>query len=255
MFCRFFQSTKTLMMIRFFVCCALSIGLFVPAAVPAAHAVSPTTALSCGKGVQASEKEENIRESVEKRYGQIADLAAKFVQESYFMGVDEYRTSKGLVSFRRPGKMDWNYEPPDEQRFTSDGSTVWWYQPLQNQVVVRDLTQSFTTDVPVSFLLGVGSLRESFKFKSKCTNEYGIVLTLLPVKENASLDKFYLLVDKKDYTALGARIVDVGGNETAILFMDGVLNKGVEDAHFKFDVPKGTDVIDERKQAAKKEPQ
>lgn len=237
------------MMTRLIAFCLLTSGLLFGTQAAAVAAV-PSGAVSCsGPG---SEKEEGIREAVEKRYQQIADLAAKFSQETFIAGSEEYKMSRGALSFSRPGKMDWTYEPPDEQRFTSDGSTVWWYQPNQNQVVVREMTQSFTSDVPVSFLLGVGSLRESFNFQSKCSNDFGIVLSLVPAKGNPSLVKFLLLVDRKDFSPLGAKMIDIGGNETSILFEDRVLNGGVNEKNFRFEIPKGTDVIDERKQTASK---
>lgn len=183
---------------------------------------------------------------VERQYEHINDLAADFRQSSYFLGTDEHKQSGGKVYFLRPGKMDWVYAAPDEQRFVSDGESVWWYQPSLQQANVRTLSQSFVTDVPVSFLLGVGKLHEEFRLESACASSGGVVLTLLPQRPSASLDKFLLLVDPADHSPRGARILDVGGNETSIVFSGIALNKGVEGKRFHFDVPKGTDVIDER---------
>ncbi len=222
-------------------------GLLILALCPVqTRAEPPSAAISCS-GAALSKQEGGLREAVEKRYHEISDLAAKFSQESFFPSVEASKFSNGTVSFRRAGKMDWTYEAPDEQRFTSDGSTVWWYQPSTNQVIVRDLTQSLISGVPVSFLLGVGSLRESFDFEAKCTTPRGLVLQLVPKKGNANANRFDLLVDRKDFSPLGAKIIDVAGSETSIVFEDRVVNRGVDEKRFSFQIPKGTDVIDERK--------
>lgn len=231
--------------IIFFAACAALLLSQQARSAAAAEDSSPFASLLCPDAAQRKE-EENLLEKVEKRYAEISDLSAKFLQQSYFLGSDETKESGGTVYFKRPGKMDWVYNPPEEQRFTSDGSTVWWYQPKDNQIVLRDLKQSFTSDVPVSFLLGVGKLRESFKFAAKCSVGRGTLISLLPLHANASLDRFFLLVDKKDYSPLGARIVDAGGNETSIIFDTPKLNSGIDGSHFQQSIPKGTDIIDER---------
>ena len=187
-----------------------------------------------------------LLERVELQYEKINDLRARFSQSSYFLGTDESKLSAGEVFFLRPGRMDWVYDSPDTQRFVSDGKSVWWYQPDLSQVTIRRLDQSFVSDVPVSFLLGVGKLRESFNLEKACNSPTGIVLSLLPSKPNASLERFLLLVDSKDASPKGARIRDVGGNETTIIFASPKFNLGVDAKRFAFEVPKGTDIIDER---------
>ena len=44
-----------------------------------------------------------------------------------------------------------------------------------------------------------------------------------------------------------ARLVDAGGNETAIEFSGVHYNSPVDASHFKFEVPRGVDVIDKRR--------
>ena len=201
---------------------------------------------SCLPAQSAAGLAAGLIEKVELQYEKINDLRARFNQTSYFLGTDESKISSGEVFFLRPGRMDWVYGTPDTQRFVSDGQSVWWYQPDLSQVTIRRLDQSFVSDVPVSFLLGVGKLRESFKLESACGTSSGTLLNLLPSKPNASLERFLLLVDSKDASPKGARIRDVGGNETTILFVSPTFNKGVEAKRFAFEVPKGTDIIDER---------
>lgn len=173
-------------------------------------------------------------------------LKADFVQTSYFLGLDKIESSTGMVSFQKVAKMRWDYQTPTKQLFVMDGKNVWFYQPQQNQAIVTDLYNSFKSDVPVSFLLGMGKLSETFNVQSACNTDNGILVTLSPKESDDSLERFYLLVRKSDYAPIGVKIVDLGGNETSILFNNLQLNEKINAAEFEFTPPKGTDIIDNR---------
>ena len=108
------------------------------------------------------------------------------------------------------------------------------------------LKKAFKSDLPVSFLLGVGRLGENFSLTKACKSEAGTVLNLEAKKPDPNLQEFYLLVDRDKQIPIGAKIVDFGGNETSISFQDVELNTALEDSKFSFDIPRGTDVIDQR---------
>lgn len=183
---------------------------------------------------------------VESKYRSVKDLTSEFLQQSLFAGLERRETSKGHLYFAKPGMMDWVYEQPEAQRFVTDGKTVWYYQPGFNQVTVTDFSTSFSSQVPVTFLLGVGSLSDSFELASACKTGEGILLELHPKRTDDNLSKFYLLVRASDYAPSGARVLDVGGNETQILLLGVEINKGTAGRRFTFDIPRGADVIDQR---------
>lgn len=201
-----------------------------------------TVAFECREEVSQKERQDLLK-AVSARYRQITDLSSRFEQESYFLGLDQRVVSRGEVRFKKPGLMDWVYEDPEPQRFVADGRTLWFHQPEQNQVTVGEFNQAFSSDLPVSFLLGIGNLEEDFALKSACKSTRGIVLELQPKKKDASLDQFSLLVSKSDREPIGAKVVDAGGNETEIVFDDIKLNGGIDEKRFTFDIPKGTDVV------------
>lgn len=185
---------------------------------------------------------------VEANYQLIENFQAEFVQQSYFIGADEWQESKGTLSYKKPGKMNWQYFAPDEQEFVSDGKIVYWYQPKEKQVTIRSLNKSFSSEIPLSFLLGVGKLTKDFIMQESCETEAGFVLKLNPNIKSEALNEFYILVDKNDYFPKGARIIDSGGNETKIQFFKIDTKIKLNDKEFAFDIPKGTDIIDERKE-------
>lgn len=199
-------------------------------------------AFECRSDLPASEQG-GLLKAVGNRYRTINDLKSHFEQHSYFLGLDQRVVSHGEVAFKKPGMMDWVYLEPEPQRFVADGETLWFHQPEQNQVTVGAFTKAFSSDLPVSFLLGIGNLEEDFQLKRACTSEKGIVLELMPKKKDSSLEQFSLLVSKQDREPLGAKVVDAGGNETEIVFDGTKFNVGVEGKQFTFEIPKGTDVV------------
>lgn len=195
------------------------------------------------------EKEyESLLKSVENRYGEISDVAANFVQRSFFLGLSRTVKSRGTVYFKRPGMMDWSYEEPEKQRFVGDGTFLWFFQPALNQVTVTDFKSSFSSDLPVSFLIGVGSIREQFSLRSACRNGEEIELKLESKKPDPNLDDFTLWLRSSDYTPIGANVVDVSGNETQINMHEIIINSNLPEERFKFEIPAGVDIIDQRAQ-------
>lgn len=200
-----------------------------------------------------AEEQQKLIPDIEKYYASLNTLDGNFVQDSYTLGLNQREESKGRVYFKKPGLMDWWYDLPEKnkQRFVADGKSLWIYQPAIPQVVIGDFEQSFSSDLPVSFLLGIGKLSERFKLASACKTNVGLALKLLPQKADASLDEFALLVESKNRAPLGARLVDAGGNETTIVFSDIHYNRDVDASHFKFEVPRSVDVIDKRRKEAR----
>jgi outer membrane lipoprotein carrier protein len=187
-----------------------------------------------------------LLEGIEERYRKVSSLEARFLQTSYFVGLDKRENSQGSVYFLKPAKMNWNYEVPDPQRFISNGETIWFYQPKLNQVTLTDFTNSFSSDIPVTFLLGIGSLKESFEARGTCKAEGGVIVELTPKKSDASLSHFLLLVNEKELTPLGAKVIDLGGNETTIRLLSPAFDRQLPVSQFSFEIPKGVDVIDNR---------
>ena len=224
-----------------FVWGALVVGL-------APRSVQAQTGFDCIAPLTPAEQAPLIGQ-IETYYQGLQTLDGNFVQNSLTLGLNSRETSKGKVYFKKPGLMDWWYNEPEKskQRFVSDGRTLWIYQPQIPQVMIGDFSESFSSDLPVSFLLGIGKLGDRFKLLSACRTDTGVSLKLVPQKQDASLDEFYLLVDKATHAPLGARLVDAGGNETAIEFSGVHYNSPVDASHFKFDVPRGVDVIDKRR--------
>ena len=199
---------------------------------------------SClGKSVEKDTSK--LVEQVQRTYQGVTDLKAQFVQESFFLGLNQRVKSQGTLFFKKPGMMDWRYEDPEPQRFVADGRTLWFYQPKLNQVTLGTFENSFNSGLPVSFLLGVGSLHENFSLEQSCESKKGTILTLQPRTPDPTLDEFLLLVNK-ERIPIGAKVVDIQGNETEITFNDVNTKAALDEQQFSYKIPRGVDIIDQR---------
>ena len=74
-----------------------------------------------------------IVRALEARYHAATSLKATFL-ERYSEGPRDVRIESGTVYFRRPGRMRWEYESPEEKLFLADARTVWFYVTADRSV-------------------------------------------------------------------------------------------------------------------------
>ena len=187
-----------------------------------------------------------VAERVKEKYDTLTDLSASFRQESKVASLGRSREKTGVIRFKRPGLMRWEYRLPEEQLLVSDGTSLWYYRPLQKQVVVQKLDTVFASQTPLLFLFGAGDLGGEFTWieKNLLPDEGGnYVLELLPRRESAELVSLVLEVRKIDFSVFATVIRDAYGNVTRLEFSGERENSTLDDALFTFEIPDGSEVI------------
>jgi outer membrane lipoprotein carrier protein len=207
--------------------------------------------LASGKLTKA--QAQDLVNSVQSAYSSVSSMEAQFLQSSYLQALDVSELSSGVMKFLKPGKMRWDYEEPEKQSFVVKDSTVYLYQPDQNQMVIDQFSSVVLSDLPVGFIMGIGDLSKSFTIGSACKGPDGTILEMSPAakpggKKDDSLKGFKLLVNPSSSMPSGALITDVGGNITSILFREMKINPKLDSTAFTLKVPKGTDVVDRREE-------
>lgn len=194
-------------------------------------------------------KDKQVTKKVQVAYDSVKDLKAQFLQASYLKALDIYEHSRGSMWFVRPGQMRWNYREPEPQEFLIKNNTFWFYQAADEQVTVDSFKNVVISDLPIAFLMGLGSLQKDFALEKLCKNPNGLVLVLRPkelVAAEGGLERFKLLVDQLRFTPKGAEVEHQGGNRTSILLQQPEFNSSVKSAIFKAEFPDGIDIIDRR---------
>ena len=185
-----------------------------------------------------------IVDSLQKNYEATVDFVADFRQETEVKTLNRNLKASGQVSFKRPGKMFWRYEEPKGQFVLADGKYLYFYQPEQNQIIKSPLKNAFRSDIPLSFLLGIGNLKKDFNAVLKATEESQYILRLEPKGESGGFSEILLGVAKNSSDILWVSVRDATNNLTTIRLSGMRKRVGLKDSLFRLEVPKGVDVVE-----------
>jgi outer membrane lipoprotein carrier protein len=185
-----------------------------------------------------------IVDSLQKNYEATVDFVADFRQETEVKTLNRNLKASGQVSFKRPGKMFWRYEEPKGQFVLADGKYLYFYQPEQNQIIKSPLKNAFRSDIPLSFLLGIGNLKKDFNAVLKATEESQYILRLEPKGESGGFSEILLGVAKNSSDIQWVSVRDATNNLTTIRLSGMRKGVGLKDSLFRLEVPKGVDVVE-----------
>lgn len=144
--------------------------------------------------------------------------------------------SEGHFRFMRPGRFEWVYEKPYAQTITSNGKSLWVFDPDLMQVTVRDITNSME-QTPAGLLFGATN------WESTAT---------LTLKDDHTVHADFLQKEggfEQADIVFGAQgvlerlvLVDNFGQQTEVVFTAFTKSSQTADS-FEFKVPKGVDVL------------
>lgn len=185
----------------------------------------------------------DVVDKVQARYDQTRDFTATVRQELVLASGGKTVTAKGTVAFKKPGRMRWTLTDGVSQVIVADGRTLWFYEPDEQQVLKAPFQRAFRSSTPISFLTGVGRLRDDFDVTVE-TGDGGALRLRLKPRGDADLGTLVLSVDPASYDIIGAEVTDPIGNVTKLRFSDLRRNVGLTDDAFRFEVPPGVDVVE-----------
>jgi outer membrane lipoprotein carrier protein len=185
-----------------------------------------------------------IVDNLQKNYDTTTDFTADFRQETEVKTLNRSLKAWGKLFFKRPGKTLWQYAEPKGQFVLADGTLLYFFQPEQNQIIKSPLKNAFRSDVPLSFLLGIGNLKKDFNATLKATEDKQYTLRLEPKSEAGGFSEIFVGVSKTSFDILWVSVRDAAGNLTTIRLSEMRKGVGLKDSLFNLQVPKGADVVE-----------
>ena len=183
-----------------------------------------------------------IISKVQKTYEGIQNIQADFVQLTTSSATKETQKADGLVYFKKPGMMKWEYKSPTNDIIVSDGRTIWSYQQDIGQVMVGNASDSGAS-ISNNFLAGMGNLKKDFDIELEKPDNNSYVLKLNPKVPQPNIQRLYIAVDKKTSLVKQTIVFDLLGNETKVIFENLRINQSVPANIFKFKIPEGVRVV------------
>ncbi len=226
---RFMQEKSRLKNLRWPFCAAALLALF------------PFVGRSFGADAKNADA---IVERLQKNYDATVDFVADFRQDTQVKTLNRSLKAWGKLSFKRPGKMFWRYDEPKGQFVLADGHYLYFFQPEQNQIIKSPLKNAFRTDIPLSFLLGIGNLKKDFNAALKTSEDTQYVLRLEPKADSGGFGEILLGVSKNSADILWISVRDASNNLTTIRFSEIRKGVGLKDSLFNLQIPTGADVVE-----------
>ncbi|GAB3251141.1 outer membrane lipoprotein carrier protein LolA [Chitinimonas naiadis] len=171
--------------------------------------------------------------------GQTQAFTASFQQTVTSKGGKQQQAS-GTMAILRPGKFDWVYTKPYEQRVVSDGKQVWIYDPDLNQVTAKRLDKALG-DSPAALLAGSNDLEKSYKLADLGVRDGLEWIEATPNNRDNGFER--VRIGFKDAQPMAMELADNYGQNTVIRFANIIRNPKLNGERFSFTPPKGADVV------------
>ena len=148
--------------------------------------------------------------------------------------------SSGSFVFARPGKFIWNYQKPYEQLLQADGDQLYIYDKDLNQVTIKKLGNALGSS-PAAILFGSNDLEKNFTLSEAGTRDGLEWLNAVPKARDTTFEQ--ISIGLRDGTPQAMELKDTFGQTSVLKFTNFQRNPSLGAQQFKFEIPKGADVI------------
>ena len=171
----------------------------------------------------------------------IRDFTAKFTQTYRSGALGRAIVETGTVKVKRPSRMLFEYASPEKKLFVADGESYYFYVPRDKQVMVQNQRGDKRATARI---LAEGRLLDHFDCTGEEKDALGRKLILVPRADerDANVTRIAVVLDA-DLRLLALEIRDAEGSTSRMVFEGFKENVGLKDSAFRFDVPKGVEVI------------
>ncbi len=150
--------------------------------------------------------------------------------------------SSGSFVFARPGKFIWTYQKPYEQLLQADGETLYIYDKDLNQVSTRKLGNALGSS-PAAILFGSNDLEKNFTLSEAGERDGAEWLTAVPKAKDTTFEQ--IGIGLKGGVPVAMELKDQFGQVSLLKFTNFQRNPALGAQQFKFEVPKGADVVNQ----------
>ena len=168
---------------------------------------------------------------------------AVFEQKVYSRDGRMTQESKGSFVFQRPGLFRWVYDKPQDQVIVGDGERVWIHDRDLNQVTVRKLSRALGS-TPAALLAGAADVEKAFELSEGGTKDGIEWLEARPREREAGFERVRMGFGAGGLQAM--ELTDHFGQTTQLRFSKLERNPKVDKSEFRFQPPKGSDVLGDK---------
>jgi outer membrane lipoprotein carrier protein len=184
-----------------------------------------------------------LLKNVEARYNKATSLQVLF-REEYTPAGHARKTESGTLLLQKPARMRWEYSTPKGKLIVCDGKHMWMYTLSENRVDKMPApSESGDMRAPLAFLLGKLHFDKEFTNIAGHPEGANTRITAGPKTQNLPYSAVEFLVTPEGQI----REVKATGFDQAVYnftFDEEKLNLPMDGKLFKFEVPKGAEVVE-----------
>ena len=177
---------------------------------------------------------------LDRFYKNTDSLTADFVQEVATTTGKLIEKSKGHLQIRRPDMFSLEYVEPLEQKYVSNGKTLWIYDAELEQVTIKPLDDGLG-DSPALLLSSDKDIRKNYHVEAVSAKKPSEKVALTAKTENMTFARVLLEFNRDVLVEM--KMYDNFNQITTLTFTNSEVNIPIADETFHFIPPSGVDII------------
>jgi len=185
-------------------------------------------------------------DALDNFFTQTHSLDAEFTQTIMDSSGKAIESSNGLLIINRPNQFILEYTHPDQQRYISDGKTLWIYDVDLEQVTIKAVDEKLLNS-PALLISSNKNIRDLYHIKkvsNSSTAAYDIY-DLIPKEKDDETNNMFssiqLTFSKQQLMEI--KMADNFDQVTRLSLYNQKLNPKIDSKKFSFIIPFGVDVI------------
>ena len=184
--------------------------------------------------------DDNAVAELQSRLEKVTQYSADFDQTVRSSKGKQIQSGKGKFMVKRPNLFRMDTQQPQENQIISDGKNLWFYDPFVSQVTVNTVEDAVNN---TPFVLLTSNNKSHW-------DQYSVMqqvdtFVLKPKSSKSNIKQFDIRIDESGVLK-GFSTIEKDGQSNQYVLRN-ISNQNLDSALFKFSVPKGVELDDQRK--------
>ena len=177
---------------------------------------------------------------LQNRLNKVSVLSADFAQTVMSANGSNVQQGNGKLRIKRPNLFRMDTKSPQETQIIADGKTLWFYDPFVEQVTAKWVKDAVNNTPFVLLTSNDKSHWAQYTVEQKDDR-----FVLKPKAKNSNIKQFDIRIDPNGVLK-GFSTIEKDGQSNQYILRN-ITNQNLDGSLFKFTVPKGIELDDQRK--------
>jgi len=176
-----------------------------------------------------------------QQLAKVKSFSASYTQRVYDIQQQLLQEGQGKLALKQHARFRFESETPEPSLLVSDGTTLWFYNELLEQVSIYN-AESEVGQTPFGLLTSAdGALWQQYQVTKQAQSFF-----IHPLSADNPVQQLMLTFNADKLIEM--QVIDINQQQSVYLFTDIKLNSRLADKLFSFEIGKNLDVDDQRQQ-------